>query len=155
MKTLIQTVTYIVVGDQILLGYKKVRLGAGLYNGFGGNVEEGEDPLRTAAREINEESGLTVDAARLRVCGTAITKKPFSPVVIKLHFFLATSCEGEARETDEMIPRWFPLSSMPYESMWATDALLLPRFLAGKKCSATFLIENPRTVVRYCIKTIG
>lgn len=47
--------------DRVLLlkGSKTKRLWAGLYNGIGGHIEQGEDILEAALRELIEETGIT------------------------------------------------------------------------------------------------
>jgi len=48
---------------RILLGRKKRGFGAGKANGFGGKVEVGETIKEAAVREMQEESGVTIDPA--------------------------------------------------------------------------------------------
>jgi 8-oxo-dGTP pyrophosphatase MutT (NUDIX family) len=45
----------------VLLGRKKRGFGEGKVNGFGGKVEAGETVIEAAVREMQEESGLTVE----------------------------------------------------------------------------------------------
>ena len=47
--------------DHVLLikGSKTKRLWAGLYNGIGGHIEQGEDIKEAALRELQEETGIT------------------------------------------------------------------------------------------------
>jgi len=53
-----RTLTFLFQADQVLL--LKVNRGgwAGLYNGIGGHLEQGEDPWTAAVRELREETGL-------------------------------------------------------------------------------------------------
>ena len=53
-------------GDEVLLGYKKAGFGAGRWVGLGGHVEDGEDLVDAAVREVAEESGLVVSSSSLR-----------------------------------------------------------------------------------------
>ena len=53
------TLVFVFRDGQVLLGLKKRGFGEGLWNGFGGKVNEGETILEGAIRELNEESGLT------------------------------------------------------------------------------------------------
>ena len=54
--------------NRVLLGMKKRGFGAGKWNGFGGKLEPGETVVEAAAREVQEECGLTVNTTDL---GTA------------------------------------------------------------------------------------
>jgi ADP-ribose pyrophosphatase len=47
-----------VVGDKVLLAYEQQPHYAQRIGLFGGRMEEGEDPLETAKRELREETGL-------------------------------------------------------------------------------------------------
>ncbi len=49
----------------ILLGMKKRGFGEGKWNGFGGKLEPGERMIQCAQRELEEESGLQVDASQV------------------------------------------------------------------------------------------
>lgn len=44
--------------DDLLMGLKKLRLGRGFYNGFGGKLEPDETLEECIVREVKEESGL-------------------------------------------------------------------------------------------------
>ncbi len=66
--TIPRTLCFVLHGDEVLL----MKRGAGRrvfpnqYNGLGGHIERGEDPLAGALREIHEESGLRAHSPRLR-----------------------------------------------------------------------------------------
>ena len=53
-------------GKRVLLGLKKRGFGEGNWNGFGGKKEDGETLRKCAARELEEESGLTVKEENLK-----------------------------------------------------------------------------------------
>ncbi len=60
---------------------------------------------------------------------------------MEMHVFMAQEFSGEAIETDEMVPQWFPEDALPYDRMWATDAFWLPGALAGKKQTGKFIFD--------------
>jgi len=129
---------------RILLGLKKLRLGAGKLNCFGGNIEEGETIEEAAKREVLEECGITVAAVR-KVARLSFVS-PLRPE-IDLHVFEATEFSGEPVETDEMAPAWYEESEMPYDRMWSSDAYWLPPVLAGKCVSGTIAFDAEDKVV--------
>lgn len=66
--TIPRTLCFITHGDDVLLlkrGLHK-RIFPGFYNGVGGHIERDEDPLTSAIREMQEETGLDVSDVRLR-----------------------------------------------------------------------------------------
>jgi 8-oxo-dGTP pyrophosphatase MutT (NUDIX family) len=66
---------------RILLGRKKRGFGAGKANGFGGKVEVGETIKEAAVREMQEESGVTIDpadACEASICMHACVHPPTS-----------------------------------------------------------------------------
>ncbi len=126
---------------QILLGLKKVRLGKGRWNGFGGRVEEGEAIEMAARREVLEECGLEVN--RLQKVGLFDFEFADEPGrLLEVHVFLSGDFTGEPRETDEMRPKWFEIKDVPYDDMWTGDRYWLPQILAGKKIRGWVLYDN-------------
>lgn len=63
-----RTLSFITNGDAVLLIKRssQTRIFPNRYNGLGGHIERDEDPLTSARREIEEESGLSVRDLRLR-----------------------------------------------------------------------------------------
>ena len=54
-----------------------------------------------------------------------------------LHIYRATSWSGEARESAEMIPQWWPHPDIPYNKMWPDNQFWLHHvsILLSKKYS--------------------
>ena len=139
---------------QILLGRKKRGFGEGKLNGLGGKVRDGETPLRTILREVEEESGLCISPDRLRPMGTIDfffpSRREFDHHV---HVFVADAWEGELRESEEMAPLWVPIDRIPHQEMWADDAHWLPLVLAGQRIEAEFTFaEDNETIVGFAVR---
>ena len=56
--------------------------------------------------------------------------------LFECYVFLTREWQGEPRESEEMKPRWFPFSQLPFEEMWVADSKWVPLILAGKKLEA-------------------
>jgi len=133
------TILFIVRDGQILLIRKKRGLGEGKVNGPGGRIEPGETPLQGAVREVQEELLVTPtgvkDAGLLRfefVDGFSMS----------VYVFVASGCEGDAKETDEAIPMWTSIDEIPYGEMWPDDAHWLPLMLEGRRFNGWFLLDD-------------
>ncbi len=81
-----RTLIFVTHDDAVLLikGAPNKRLWANKYNGIGGHIEQGEDALSAAKRELNEETGL--NEGDLRLVGTVLIDAG-EPVGIGLYVF--------------------------------------------------------------------
>jgi len=121
----------------VLLGYKKAGFGAGRWVGLGGHIEDGEAPADAAAREVAEESGLVVEPSALTHMASLNFVFPARPAWDQTaEVFVATEFGGVATESDELIPRWFDVESLPLGGMWDDARYWLPLVLAGERVSA-------------------
>lgn len=125
------TICYCIKDGQILLGMKKIRFGAGKWNGYGGKIDAGETNEEAAARELFEESGLATDPQALEKIADVRFYFKDTPM-FQCHVYIARSWQGEPQESDEMRPAWFPLDRLPKDAMWVSDLLWLERTLAGE-----------------------
>lgn len=133
------TLLFVVRDGRVLLIRKKRGLGAGKVNAPGGRLEPGESPLECAVREVQEELGVTPLApthhGELRFHFVDGYK-------LHAHVFRAEDCDGLARETDEAAPLWTALDAIPYDEMWADDALWVPVLLAGGRFQGRFVFDG-------------
>lgn len=140
--------------DQVLLAMKKRGFGEGRWNGVGGKVEEGETIEQAMIRESHEEIGITpVDYEKV----ADIRFDEFfkgEPTLMHVHIFTATKWEGEPVESEEMAPKWFNESEVPYDAMWADDPYWLPQVLEGKKISADFKLDESDAIISHDIKEV-
>jgi 8-oxo-dGTP diphosphatase len=135
----VATLLFVVRGGEVLLIHKKRGLGAGKINAPGGRLEPGEHPLDAAIREVREEVCVTPLGADER---GELSFQFTDGYGLHVHVFLACDLAGEPRETAEAIPFWAPLDRIPYEQMWADDAIWLPLLLAGNRFGGRFVFEG-------------
>jgi 8-oxo-dGTP diphosphatase len=133
------TLLFVIRDGEILLIRKKRGLGKGKINGPGGRLEPGEDPEDGAIREVEEE--VCVVPRAVRRAGELLFQFT-DGYSIHVHVFTARDCIGEPRETDEALPRWYRVSDIPYEEMWADDVIWIPRMLAGERFFGRFLFDG-------------
>lgn len=149
----ILTLVLILQDEKILLGMKKRGFGAGRWNGFGGEVREDESIEDAAKREVKEECGLEIK--RLEEVGVhefEFVKE--RGTILEVHVFRGLSWQGEPFETEEMRPKWFLTSKIPYQDMWPDDILWLPTFLEGKKFRTKFLFGDGDQVLGQKIEVV-
>lgn len=135
------TLTFVVQRNEVLLIRKKRGLGAGKINGPGGRLEKGETLLECAVREVEEELCITPLNPESR---GELRFQFLDGYSIHVHVFTADGYRGRTQETDEAIPLWTPLRSIPYDEMWADDLLWLPKVLAGQTVCGHFLFDGDR-----------
>ena len=90
------TLVYIIKNNEVLLAMKKRGFGEGKWNGPGGKLHPGEDPIVCAARELEEEIGYR--AGRLELLSSIFTAPGFTDEVI--HIYKATGLTTGRQQLD-------------------------------------------------------
>jgi 8-oxo-dGTP diphosphatase len=137
------TLVFIMNGERVLLIRKKRGLGKGKINGPGGRIEPGEAPVDCARREVIEE--LCVTPLDLEERGE-LRFNFVDGYSIHALVYVATQWTGTPTETDEAIPLWTSLATIPYDEMWADDRLWFPLLLSGKRFRGRFLFDGDTMV---------
>lgn len=133
-------ICFLVRDNMVLLGMKKRGFGAGKWNGFGGKLEPGEDPVAAVIRELREEAGVEVLVSDLRDHGELTFRfRGHADWDNRCRVFVAERWSGDPSESEEMRPAWHPVHELPFASMWVDDPHWVPLVLAGKKIRAEFL----------------
>ena len=133
------TLLFVIRDDQVLLIRKKRGLGAGKINGPGGKLDPGETWHAAAIREVEEE--ICITPAGVRECGEL--KFQFADgYSIHVRVFAVDDFTGTPSETDEAVPLWFGVDTVPYEEMWADDIIWLPMLFAGQSFSGRFIFDD-------------
>jgi len=142
------TLCFLVKGEKdkkdILLAMKKRGFGMGKWNGVGGKIdlEKGDKNIKdTAIRETEEEIGVKIkNLEKVALLRFAFPyKEEWNQDV---HVFLVRKWEGEPSESEEMAPKWFRVSEIPFDQVWDDDKYWLPEILAGKKLKADFIFKE-------------
>lgn len=129
---------FLVREDRVLLAMKKRGHGEGKWNGVGGKAKPGETVEDAAIREMQEEIGVT--PLSLQRVASLDFYFPHSPEKSQQAVvFLIVDWRGEPTESDEMEPKWFEVSGIPFESMWPFDDLWISRVLTGELIRGEFL----------------
>ncbi|OGZ33304.1 MAG: hypothetical protein A2174_00990 [Candidatus Portnoybacteria bacterium RBG_13_41_18] len=139
---------------EVLLARKKLRLGAGLLNGYGGKVREGKGTEAEAKRELKAESGLT--ALKMIEAGLLVFKFQKEGKIYPCYYYRVDEFRGRVKETAEMeLGQWYNMKegSIPTDQMWKGDKLWIPYFLGNKKFYGWILYNNrdEKKVVDYFI----
>jgi 8-oxo-dGTP pyrophosphatase MutT (NUDIX family) len=138
---------------QILLAMKKRGFGIGRWNGVGGKVKDGEEIVDAVIREAKEEIG--VDIINPEKVGLFHFTFPHKPEWDQdVYLFLVEEWKGNPEESEEMKPKWFAFSDIPYSQMWDDDKLWLPHILNGEKIEADFIFGEGEKIVKHNIKII-
>jgi 8-oxo-dGTP diphosphatase len=112
------TLCFIVNSGRILLIKRKKGIGKGLLNGPGGRIEKGESPLDCVIRETIEETGITpIKPKEIGFVDFYLDNE----MIHQTNVFRAEDFSGTLKETEEAMPKWFPLDKIPYQEMFAED----------------------------------
>ncbi len=131
---------------------KKRGFGEGRWNGFGGKVEENEEIIEGAKRELLEESGVRARAMDLK--GILEFEYLDEDKVLEVHIFKVGDYEGLPRETEEMRPQWFDVHQIPFEEMWPDDLYWLPLFLKDKNFRGKFVFRGQSNIVSHDLEIL-
>ena len=135
----------------VLLGMKKRGFGEGLWNGFGGKVEEGESIEDAAKRELLEESGIR--AIEIEKIGVNVFEFVGDPKLLDVHIFSVKKFTGEPIESEEMRPQWFKKREIPYHAMWADDKIWLPKLFEGSRFTGAFTFKD-NNLIKHSLKIL-
>lgn len=163
----VRSVSFLVHGNEILLGRKVRGFGAGTVVGIGGKVDNERDRMsqretqmtvvkRSAQREISEETGVQVEINNLTPMGLL---RFYFPHIVdqswnqEVHIFIVHKWAGKPRTTQddqgniEIEPQWFNISDIPFDLMWDDTRYWLSTILDGKKVKASFIYDENLKVI--------
>ena len=132
-----RTLAFLLHGEELLLFRVSAGRGAwsGLLNGIGGHIEQGEDPLTSAFREIREETGLV--PPDLRLCGVVVVDVGDDPG-IGLYVFVGLTDGKTATGGREGEPVWVHPAQLHKSELVQDLPALIPRALASYRGGVPF-----------------
>ncbi|MGK3648047.1 8-oxo-dGTP diphosphatase [Pseudarthrobacter enclensis] len=129
-------------GGQVLLGLKQKGFGKGKIVGIGGHVEAGETAVQAVIREVLEETGVVLVPGDLADAGAVHFVFPARPEWdMKTRLFTARTWSGEPAPSDEIIPEWFRVDTLPVERMWQDADHWLPVVLEGGRVNIVVTMD--------------
>lgn len=141
--------------NEVCLAMKKRGLGEGLYNGTGGKVELGETIEAAACREAKEEINVSITPQNLEKVAELDFRFEGQAQWDQVgNVFICSYWQGEPAESEEMKPEWFSIDNIPYEKMWASDRVWLPRVLEGEKVHGILILGESNTVISIDLETV-
>jgi ADP-ribose pyrophosphatase YjhB (NUDIX family) len=154
MNDKICTLLFLRRGDEILLAMKKRGFGADRWNGVGGKIELNENEEQALIRETQEEIEVTPTKFQKVAVHDFALNTNGEIWHMYVHTYLGTEWTGEPAETEEMAPKWFKITEIPYDQMWEDDTFWLPQVLAGNKVKGTFLFDADDKLVSHDVQIV-
>ncbi|CAH1376224.1 unnamed protein product [Tenebrio molitor] len=148
------TLVFLKRNSSVLLGLKTRGLGEGLWNGFGGKVEENETVANCARREVEEECG--VIASDLKQIGVVRYDLDYDKSADVVHIFTCSKFDGFEKPSEEMNPiKWYKYTDIPFEQMWPDAPKWYPFMLKDKYFSARVIYTDKNTIKDSIIQEFG
>lgn len=148
-----RTVSFLVKGDDVLLGLKKKGFGKGYYLGIGGKVEGNESIEQAAIREIEEEVAVKVaDLKKVAVLNFYFPHVSDESWNQQVHAFLVNKWNGELQESEEIKPEWFNKNKIPLDKMWDDARYWLPQVLKGEQVQGNYIFNESLKVIKFTQK---
>jgi 8-oxo-dGTP diphosphatase len=125
-----RTLTFLLNGEDILLIRRSpdAHLFPGMFNGVGGHIEQGENVLSAAQREVHEETGLDVPNLMLR-CLLHVDEGANRPGVL-VFVFVGHVQQREVIESSEGTLHWVLLERIEKLNLMPDLPPILSRILA-------------------------
>jgi 8-oxo-dGTP diphosphatase len=131
-KVIPRTLIFVTHSERVLLlkGAPNKRIWANQYNGVGGHIEQGEDVLTAARRELSEETGLSL--AELWLCGV-VTVDTGQEVGIGIFIFTGETIKGDLKSSSEGELEWVHTKDLNQLPLVEDLNIILPQVLSIKK----------------------
>lgn len=140
----------VIKNGQILLCMKKRWFWKWLLNSAWWKLEDCESMEECMVRELKEETNLETNIGWIEMAWILYFHFPDNPSWSnECHIFRINDFSGEAKETEEMLPKWYNLDQIPYELMWKDDPIWLPRIIAWESIEYELYFDKEWSVAKY------
>jgi 8-oxo-dGTP diphosphatase len=115
-------------GERLLLARRAGDPGKGLWDLFGGFMDEGEEPLETLRRELREETGCEIEVGEFL---GGLPDRYGDDGIWTINFYWEATLVGEPQAADDVAElAWFPRDALPprAEFAFANTIALLERY---------------------------
>lgn len=150
------TLCFLLRDNEILLAMKKRGFAVGKWNGMGGKEKPEDTNIEATAKRETFEEALVKPRKLKKVAVLSFhhssTEDEWGQQVT---VFLTHNWIGTPTETEEMAPKWFKTSEIPYDTMWEDDVLWLPKVLNGKILEGDFIFDENQKMLEYKIKEVA
>jgi 8-oxo-dGTP diphosphatase len=138
--TIPRTLSFVFNGEDVLLMKRAAhkRVFPNRYSGVGGHVERDEDPLTSARREIEEETGLSVHDIWLRAIYNIDSGEQIG---IFLLVFTAYSRTRDVVANSEGTLHWIPQNEILNLDLVDDLPQIIPRILAMQPTDAPYFVH--------------
>jgi mutator protein MutT len=151
----VTTLVFLRRGDEILLAMKKRGFGTGHWNGIGGKIDPGETVEEALVRESQEEISITPTAwEKVAEHDFHMDTDSDQPWHMFVHTYIADQWDGEPTESEEMAPKWYKISDIPYDSMWQDDPFWLPKVLDGNKVVGEYTFDKNNDMLTHDVVVV-
>lgn len=132
-------------GEEILLAEKKEgEIGTGVLAGPGGKQEGNETFVECLIRETKEELDIELYATELEHVATIDTYNA-GALDFRIYVYRTNLFSGEIKETEEMIPAWYPTNNLPFDRMFESDRHWLLKAVHGEKfCARVYYYKRAK-----------
>lgn len=142
------TLCLLLKGNDVLLAMKKRGFGVGRWNGVGGKLQEEESVEHAVRREALEEIGVIIaEMSKAATLKFYFEEKPEWNQEVSV--YTSKSWRGMPVESEEMAPKWFDRSEIPFDKMWQDDIHWLPKVLDGKHLNGYFLFDGDQKLLDF------
>ncbi|MGC8812664.1 MAG: 8-oxo-dGTP diphosphatase [Candidatus Aenigmatarchaeota archaeon] len=139
--TITATLCYIIRNGKVLLLERAKGIGIGKLSAPGGRLKNNETIQDCAMREVFEETGLKVSELKYHGVLNFFFGQRSKPDWI-VHVFSTSSFDGEIKESDAGVLKWFDIEKIPFERMWEDDKHWVPLLLKRKKFKCWFYFDK-------------